>query len=74
MIRGRPPRATAVALLEAPTGIAWETFRTLGSIPVYGEDTAVFDHGTSIAPVENSSAQCCVPAQRAAPEESCCAK
>ena len=22
-----------------PTGIAWETFHTLGSIPVYGEDT-----------------------------------
>jgi hypothetical protein len=26
-----------------PTGIAWETFHTLGSIPVYGEDTAVFE-------------------------------
>jgi len=26
-----------------PTGIAWETFHTLGSFPVYGEDTAVFD-------------------------------
>ena len=22
-----------------PTGIAWETFHTLGSIPVYGKDT-----------------------------------
>jgi catechol 2,3-dioxygenase-like lactoylglutathione lyase family enzyme len=30
-----------------PTGIAWETFHTLGSILVYGEDTAVFDHGAS---------------------------
>ena len=28
-----------------PTGIAWETFHTLGRIPVYGEDTAVFNHG-----------------------------
>ena len=28
-----------------PTGIAWETFHTLGSIPVYGKDTPVFDHG-----------------------------
>jgi catechol 2,3-dioxygenase-like lactoylglutathione lyase family enzyme len=34
-----------------PTGIAWETFHTLGSIPVYGEDTAVFNHGTSAVPV-----------------------
>ncbi len=30
-----------------PTGIAWETFHTLGRIPVYGEDTAVFNHGES---------------------------
>jgi catechol 2,3-dioxygenase-like lactoylglutathione lyase family enzyme len=57
-----------------PTGIAWETFHTLGSIPVYGDDTAVFNHGESIVPLENSSAQCCVPAQRAEPAESCCAK
>jgi hypothetical protein len=39
-------------------------FHTLGSIPVYGEDTAVFDHGESIVPVEGSAAQCCVPAQK----------
>jgi catechol 2,3-dioxygenase-like lactoylglutathione lyase family enzyme len=57
-----------------PTGIAWETFHTLGSIPVYGEDTAVFDHGASIVPVENSAAQCCVPAQRLEPAAACCAK
>jgi hypothetical protein len=57
-----------------PTGIAWETFHTLGGIPVYGEDTPVFNHGESIVPVENPSAQCCVPAQRAASAESCCAK
>jgi catechol 2,3-dioxygenase-like lactoylglutathione lyase family enzyme len=57
-----------------PTGIAWETFHTLGSIPVYGEDTAVFAHGESIVPVENSAAPCCVPAQRLEPAASCCAK
>jgi len=46
-----------------PTGIAWETFHTLGSIPVYGEDTAVFDHGTSVVPVKiaNPKSGCCVP-------------
>ena len=54
-----------------PTGIAWETFHTLGSIPVYGKDTAVFDHGASIVAVETSGSQCCVPAQ---PGASCCAK
>jgi catechol 2,3-dioxygenase-like lactoylglutathione lyase family enzyme len=57
-----------------PAGIAWETFRTLGSIPVYGEDTAVFDHGASIVPVESSAAQCCVPVQNAQPAAACCAK
>src|ERR1700679_3074056 len=57
-----------------PTGIAWETFHTLGSIPVYGKDTAVFDHGASPVPVEASGSQCCVPAPKAQPAASCCAK
>jgi len=58
-----------------PTGIAWETFHTLGSIPVYGEDTPVFNHGESSVPIQKSPAQCCVPAQRNAPAAaSCCAK
>src|ERR1700692_1061857 len=56
-----------------PAGIAWETFHTLGRIPVYGEDTAVFNHGESITAVEEPAAGCCVPAQRAQPA-SCCAK
>jgi catechol 2,3-dioxygenase-like lactoylglutathione lyase family enzyme len=52
-----------------PTGIAWETFHTLGGIPVYGEDTAVFDHGTSIVPTRPSAeSACCVPKA----ESSCC--
>jgi hypothetical protein len=57
-----------------PTGIAWETFRTLGSIPVYGEDTPVFDHGASGAPVVSPASACCVPAQRSQAAASCCAK
>ena len=58
-----------------PTGIAWETFHTLGSIPVYGDDTPVFNHGESSVPIEKSTAQCCMPAQRAAPPAaSCCTK
>ena len=55
-----------------PTGIAWETFHTLGSIPVYGEDTAVFNHGTSVTPVQKAQGSCCVPVQRKEPD-SCCA-
>lgn len=56
-----------------PTGIAWETFHTLVRIPVYGEDTAVFNHGESTTPVEAPEAGCCVPSRRAQPA-SCCAK
>ena len=56
-----------------PTGIAWETFHTLGRIPVYGEDTVVFNDGESTTPVEAPAAGCCVPAERAQPA-SCCAK
>ena len=56
-----------------PTGIAWETFHTLASIPVYGEDTAVFNHGTSIVPVEPATARCCWPKQKSDPAASCCA-
>jgi catechol 2,3-dioxygenase-like lactoylglutathione lyase family enzyme len=47
-----------------PTGIAWETFHTLAHIPVYGEDTAVFEHGTSVTPVPagtSGGSACCVP-------------
>ena len=46
-----------------PTGIAWESFHTLGRIPVYGEDAPVFDHGTSAMPTPAlgtaSKAACC---------------
>ena len=51
-----------------PTGIAWETFHTLGSIPVYGTDTPVFNHGESVIPTERATekSQCCVAAAKAA--------
>jgi catechol 2,3-dioxygenase-like lactoylglutathione lyase family enzyme len=39
-----------------PTGIAWESFHTLGPIRVYGEDTPVFDHGSSVVPSEGGEA------------------
>ena len=62
-----------------PSGIAWETFHSLASIPLYGEDTAVFDHGASSVPVriEATSAKtaCCVPAAKRQPQaepSQCC--
>jgi catechol 2,3-dioxygenase-like lactoylglutathione lyase family enzyme len=57
-----------------PTGIAWETFHTLASIPMYGEDTAVFDHGAAKAPVPRQAATGCVPQPKSATGATCCAK
>jgi catechol 2,3-dioxygenase-like lactoylglutathione lyase family enzyme len=37
-----------------PQGIAWESFHTLDSVPVYGKDTRL--------PVEQKNAACCAPA------------
>ena len=63
-----------------PTGIAWETFHTLGCIPVYGEDTPVFNHGSSIVPTRGEGtarqAGCCVPKAESEPkaeQSGCCA-
>ena len=57
-----------------PSGIACETFHTLGNIPVYGKDTAVCDHGTSIVPVQGSGSPCCMPTPQVEPAASRCAK
>lgn len=45
-----------------PTGVAWETFHTLGRIPVYGEDRATRANGLSAVPAEALATGCCVPA------------
>ena len=50
-----------------PAGVAWETFHTLGSIPVYGEDPAHLAV-TTVAQVT----ACCVPAQGATEKSRCC--
>ncbi len=47
-----------------PQGIAWETFHTLDSIPVFGADT--------LQQPEADGAACCAP-EPAADESACCA-
>lgn len=54
-----------------PQGIAWETYHTLGSIPVFGEQARPSD--------EASSSACCMPAPAKVPAQipvkargSCC--
>jgi hypothetical protein len=48
-----------------PQGIAWETYQTLGSVPVYGEDT-VPDH------VAQKTSACCVPDEAAQTKSGAC--
>ena len=47
-----------------PAGIAWETFHSLGEIPVYGEEVATRD---------DASARCCAPAGDEKAKSACCA-
>jgi lactoylglutathione lyase len=54
-----------------PAGIAWETFHTLTSIPVYGENTPLLNDASSV--VADARA-CCVPTERALESPGCCAK
>jgi len=42
-----------------PTGIAWETFHTLGNIPVYGEDTLALGPGSSPVPADLEESNAC---------------
>jgi hypothetical protein len=61
-----------------PTGIAWETFHTLSSIPVFGESTPVFNRESAVP----KTRECCIPAKTNEPccdpvastaKDSCCA-
>jgi len=64
--------------VEDPQGIAWETFHTLGGIPVFGEDTATEPTAESSCCVplakqanDSATAACCVPAAKAS-SSACC--
>jgi hypothetical protein len=65
--------------VTAPTGIAWETFHTLGAVSVYGEDTSVFNPGNSTVPTREEPATKstrCVPKAKSEPKAEqygCCA-
>lgn len=51
--------------VEDPSGIAWETFHTLDSIPVYGEQ------GPSAEP-SGANPQCCIPLAKTETTSACC--
>ena len=65
--------------IEDPQGIAWETFHTLGSVPVYGEDAAPAERAESACCVplakqagDAANAACCVPSPKSAGRSACC--
>jgi hypothetical protein len=56
-----------------PQGIAWETFHTLGSIPVFGETASQDGDACCVPPSANDhkdSSSCCTPAASA--KGGCC--
>ena len=62
-----------------PSGIAWETFHTLDSIPVFGEPNKTATNGEKAAaneaccmPKAASSSSCCVPKEKKAATGTCC--
>ncbi len=56
-----------------PAGIAWETFHTLGSLPIYGVDTEIVPKpSTCCVPLKaTANGPCCDPSLE--PSSSCCA-
>jgi hypothetical protein len=59
--------------VKDPTGIAWETFHTLDRIPIYGDDTPVFDHGTSATAImAGEEGTCCVSKPKEQAAAGCC--
>ena len=54
-----------------PSGIAWESFRTLGDAVIYGESERIEQNAAPTAPVATA---CCAPASVAppAPQRRCC--
>jgi hypothetical protein len=64
-----------------PQGVAWETFHTLDSVPVYGEDTrASAMQSACCIPLattesEEKTGACCIPLPQAAAstsDKACC--
>jgi catechol 2,3-dioxygenase-like lactoylglutathione lyase family enzyme len=63
-----------------PQGIAWETFRTLGEVPIYGDDTRSASEGDacciplhhSAEVAEATAGACCITADNGERKSACC--
>lgn len=58
-----------------PSGIAWETFRSMGTIAKFGDDARATETNTCCIPLaaKPESSACCVPSQAGADQKACCA-
>jgi catechol 2,3-dioxygenase-like lactoylglutathione lyase family enzyme len=65
--------------VEDPQGVAWETFHTLGTVPVFGQDSRsdARKEACCIPLAKKSDAKeegpCCVPTASAGSKAACCA-
>ena len=48
--------------IEDPQGVAWETFHTLSSVPIFGEETRR----------SGEKSACCVPTEKTGSSATCC--
>ena len=62
-----------------PQGVAWETFHTLDTVPVYGEDTRAAAQSACCIPLattesEEGAGACCIPLPQAdaSSDKACC--
>ena len=63
--------------IEDPQGIAWETFHTLGSVPMYGEESSRTEDSACCIPLarqpgDGEQSACCVPTERTETGAACC--
>ena len=63
--------------IEDPQGVAWETFHTLGSVPIYGKESARTQEGACCIPLakqagDGNQSACCVPTEKTEAGAACC--
>lgn len=64
--------------IEDPQGIAWETFHTLGSVPIYGEEAGRAEEKSACCiPLakqagDGEQSACCVPTGKTEASAACC--
>jgi hypothetical protein len=63
--------------IEDPQGIAWETFHTLGSVPIYGEEAKRSgERSACCIPLAKQAGDgqsaCCVPTEKTEAGAACC--